>query len=280
MRLTARFHRVAAAAALMAAGLAASAVAADPAATTFRQSCMSCHTIGGGVLVGPDLKNVTARKDRAWLTAFIVNPKAVLDGGDPYALKLKADARGAVMPVIAGMTPQKAAALLDLIEAESKLPKSQFLGLDIGDQPFSKADIELGRQIFTGERALANAGPACISCHQARGLRGLGGGRLGPDLTKVYERMQGRKNLAAWMQAPATPTMGPLFTQSTLTNEEIVPLVAYLEDETRKSGPDPAGPELRFLLMGLGGAAVGLFGADTIWRRRFRGVRKSMIRER
>ena len=280
MRLTARFHRVAAAAALMAAGLAASAVAADPAATTFRQSCMSCHTIGGGVLVGPDLKNVTARKDRAWLTAFIVNPKAVLDGGDPYALKLKADARGAVMPVIAGMTPQKAAALLDLIEAESKLPKSQFLGLDIGDQPFSKADIELGRQIFTGERALANAGPACISCHQARGLRGLGGGRLGPDLTKVYERMQGRKNLAAWMQAPSTPTMGPLFTQSTLTNEEIVPLVAYLEDETRKSGPDPAGPELRFLLMGLGGAAVGLFGADTIWRRRFRGVRKSMIRER
>jgi mono/diheme cytochrome c family protein len=252
--------------------------AADPAATLFRQSCMSCHTIGGGTLVGPDLKNVAQRKDRAWLVSFVANPKAKLDAGDPYALELKQEARGAIMPNIAGMTPAKAAALLDLIEAESKLPKSQFLGLDIGDQPFSRADIELGRQIFTGERGLANGGPACISCHQARGLRGLGGGQLGPDLTKVYERMQGRKNLAAWMQAPATPTMGPLFTNTTLTNEEIVPLVAYFEHEAKTSGPDQTGPQLRFLLMGLGGAALGLLGADSIWRKRFRDVRKSMVR--
>ena len=78
------------------------AVAADPAATLFRQNCMSCHTIGGGTLVGPDLKGVTQRKERAWLTAFIANPKAKLDSGDPYALELKQEARGAVMPVIPG----------------------------------------------------------------------------------------------------------------------------------------------------------------------------------
>jgi cytochrome c2 len=31
----------------------------------FRQNCTSCHTIGGGRLTGPDLKNVTRQKDRA-----------------------------------------------------------------------------------------------------------------------------------------------------------------------------------------------------------------------
>ena len=30
----------------------------------FRQNCVSCHTVGGGRLTGPDLKNVTGRKER------------------------------------------------------------------------------------------------------------------------------------------------------------------------------------------------------------------------
>jgi len=62
---------------------------AQEAVGTFRQSCMSCHTVGGGRLVGPDLKNVEERRDRAWLVGFIMDPKGVLASGDPYALKLK-----------------------------------------------------------------------------------------------------------------------------------------------------------------------------------------------
>jgi mono/diheme cytochrome c family protein len=34
------------------------------AADFFRQNCISCHTVGGGRLTGPDLKNVTQRKER------------------------------------------------------------------------------------------------------------------------------------------------------------------------------------------------------------------------
>jgi cytochrome c2 len=77
--------------ALLAAGLLLPAppAGADETANLFRQSCMSCHTIGGGKLVGPDLKDVEQRKDRAWLADFIVNPKRFLDAGDPYAQKLK-----------------------------------------------------------------------------------------------------------------------------------------------------------------------------------------------
>jgi hypothetical protein len=36
-----------------------------------------CHTIGRGGHVGPDLRGVADRRDRAPLTAFIMNPGAV-----------------------------------------------------------------------------------------------------------------------------------------------------------------------------------------------------------
>jgi len=256
------------------------AAPAQDAAAFFRQNCASCHTIGGGRLVGPDLKNVSQRQEEAWLVDFIVNPQGLLAADDPYALKLKQEAGGAVMPRISTMTPELARRLLDLIQEESQLPESQFKGIDIGDEPFTAADIARGRDYFTGERRLENGGPSCLSCHTAGGLGGLGGGRLGPDLTQAYERLQGRKNLVAWLQAPATETMRPIYLDAALTQEEIVSLVAYLEDEALHGRPDPGHGQLSFLLLGLGGCVLGFVVADVAWRNRFRGVRRALVRDR
>ena len=256
----------------------AGAASANEAEIYFRQNCMSCHTIGGGRLVGPDLKDVSKRADRDWLLKFMVNPKSFFDANDPIALKLKEEARGAVMPNISGLDMAKATSLLALIEAESKLPKSQFIGLNLSDQPFTQADIDNGRRIFNGTKRLANGGAACLSCHAVDDLRTLGGGRLGPDLTKVYERMNGRKNLASWMMAPATPTMRPLFADNAMTNDEIVALVAYLESAARRPPATDDTSTLSFFFLGLGGAVFGFIGVDTIWRKRFRAVRKPMVR--
>ena len=109
----------------------------------FRLNCTSCHTIGGGRLVGPDLHGVTERKDRAWLTRFIVDPQGVIDSGDAYALKLLDEARGAKMTAVPGMTVERAMNLLDLIETESAAEKSQFAGIKISDRPFTADDISL-----------------------------------------------------------------------------------------------------------------------------------------
>ena len=57
--------------------------AQQDASAFFKQNCTSCHTIGGGRLTGPDLKDVTARKDRAWLVQFLQSPKSMIDSGDP-----------------------------------------------------------------------------------------------------------------------------------------------------------------------------------------------------
>src|SRR5690606_13166114 len=111
-----RFFALGAAALLLCA--APSRLQAQETADFFKQNCMSCHTIGGGRLTGPDLKNVSQRKDRDWLIKFMLDPKGVIDSGDPYAQQLLKESRGVVMPAIPLMTRERAGYLLDLIDAE------------------------------------------------------------------------------------------------------------------------------------------------------------------
>lgn len=250
---------------------------AQEAADFFRQNCFSCHTIGGGRLTGPDLKNVAERQERDWLVRFMNNPRGVIDSGDPYAQELLRQARGVVMPSIVGMTPGRASSLLDLIEAESPLEESHFKGLQISDRPFGEQDIALGRQVFVGEKRLVNSGPACLSCHTVKGLGGLSGGRLGPDLTRVFERLGGRRNIRAWLMAPPTPTMQPLFRTHPLDSTEILPLVAFFENSSKQGGEDQSVSILNFFFLGLGGTVIVLAAFDALWKKRFRGVRAALV---
>jgi mono/diheme cytochrome c family protein len=243
----------------------------------FRQNCMNCHTIGGGRLTGPDLKDVEGRKDREWLIGFMMNPKAVLDSGDPYAVKLLEESRNVPMPVLPGLDRGRAENLLDLIAAESKLEESQFKGLQISEEPFTNADRTMGRNIFLGRHRLEGGGTACISCHSMPDMPVLGGGRLGPDLTNVYERLKGRKALSAWLMAPGTETMQPIFKNHPLTSDEINALAAYFEVAASESPVEPSVNRVAFLLMGLLGAAGLVFAFDAVWARRFRGVRRTLV---
>lgn len=258
----------------------ASVAHAQSAADFFRQNCASCHTIGGGRLTGPDLKDVTQRKDRAWLLKFLQDPKAMIDSGDPYAAQLLQDARGVVMPRVQGMNPDLAADLLGLIDAESKLAQSQFGGATVSDRPITSQDIAVGQDLFWGRRALSSGGPACASCHTLGTLGGLGGGQLGPDLTRVYERLGGRKGVGTWLAAPATPTMQAVFKTKPIQPEEILPLLAVVEEAGAAGTPAPGGPSLAFVAFGFGGmvVALGVFGG--VWRDRFRAVRRPLVRGR
>jgi mono/diheme cytochrome c family protein len=269
-------HRTLLTLALAAAGGAIPAAAQD-AAGYFRANCISCHTIGGGRLAGPDLKNVTQRKDREWLVRFLQSPQDMILRSDPYALKLQEEARGVVMPTVQGMSPGRAELLLTMIEAESRLPKSQFAGMQISDRPFTPQDIASGRDIFTGRRRLANGGPPCISCHTFNQAGAFGGGRLGPDLSKVYERLQGRKNMGAWLSAPATPAMSSTFRNAALKPEEILPLIALFENAARAGGEDGRGGLAGFFAAGFGLSAILLALLGAAWRSRLRAVRQPLV---
>jgi mono/diheme cytochrome c family protein len=243
----------------------------------FRQNCISCHTIGGGRLTGPDLKDVTKRQTREWLSKYLMNPRVMIDSGDPYAKKLFEEARNLPMPTPSGITPERAEKLLDLIEAESLLEKSQFKGLQISTAPFTDLDRARGRGIFRGTQRLAAGGTACISCHSLQGVAALGGGRLGPDLTNVYERLKGRAALSAWLLAPGTETMQPIFKNHPLTVEEIQSLVAFFESTTAEPPADSSRGQVTFLLSGLAGAIVGVFFLDAMWKGRFQSVRRTLV---
>jgi mono/diheme cytochrome c family protein len=246
-------------------------VTGQDAAAFFRTNCYSCHTIAGGRLTGPDLKDVTSRKDRPWLLTFILSPKEVLDSGDPYAQQLFKDARGVIMPNVPGINRATAEALLDLIEKESRLEESNFMGLQVSDRPISLQEIETGRRIFRGVQRLSNGGPPCVSCHTVADLGGLGGGRVGPDLTKVFERLGGRRGLSAWLLAPTSPTMSSVFGRHPFNPEEITPVAAFLEDQTKNHSVESPNAQQAALLFGgllVSGLLLSVLG-------RFRGRRLS-----
>jgi protein SCO1/2 len=41
----------------------------------FESRCTSCHTVGGGGRMGPDLAGVTERRDAAWLKRYLKEPE-------------------------------------------------------------------------------------------------------------------------------------------------------------------------------------------------------------
>jgi mono/diheme cytochrome c family protein len=251
------------------------AIAQDSAAY-FQANCASCHTIGGGPMVGPDLQNLEQRKDRAWIEKFLANPQAVIDSGDAYAKKMLADSNGVMMPPMSGLDHEQTEALLDWIAAQSK-GRQPAAAAPAAEPVFTPSDAELGSQLALGTRPLANRGAACISCHALRGTPVLGGGKLGPDLTHEFTRLGGARAATAWLSSPPTPTMKAVYATHALKPDEAHALAAYLESVSKEQGGGAAGAEKIFLLIGLGGCLIALAAMDMIWKRRFHAVRRPLV---
>ncbi len=87
--------------------------------------CKACHTIGGGKLVGPDLKGVTERHSEAWLIKFIQNSQALVQAGDKEAVKVFEENNKIPMPAHS-LTDEQVKGILKYIKAGGKLsPEAQ-----------------------------------------------------------------------------------------------------------------------------------------------------------
>jgi mono/diheme cytochrome c family protein len=237
----------------------------------FQQSCASCHTIGDGPTVGPDLKGVTEIREQDWLLEWIQTPDAMLARGDPLATALLEEYNNIAMPNV-GITEADAFAVIQFMRFESG---------DTAEPPpedgpppvVVEGDPVRGEALFTGLSQLSNEGPACMGCHSISGVGELGGGTLGPDLTEVSARY-GPAGLTAALEGLPFPSMQGVFAEKPLTAEEVADLNAFFL-KTESSGP--AAPNLVFVGIGFGALVFLVALSQLIWRRRLKGVRIPLV---
>jgi protein SCO1/2 len=91
----------------------------DEGARLFKNQCAACHTVGKGDGIGPDLVNVTKRREHCWVGRYIAEPDKMLDEKDPIAVELFAKYKNVRMPNLS-LSPEDVAMLVSYIEKESQ----------------------------------------------------------------------------------------------------------------------------------------------------------------
>lgn len=237
--------------------------------TLFEQKCAACHTIGGGALVGPDLKGVASRRDPNWLAQWIAAPDKMIAAGDPIAAQILKQYNNVAMPNL-GLSSTQVQAVIAYIAAQSGQAAPS-----PGAPNLPPGDASRGRQLFVGLSHQQNDGPPCYSCHNVAGIAPLGGGAMGPDLTAAVAKYGGATGMAAVLGNIPFPTMQPIFANRPLTPQEQADLIAFLQTASQQQ---PA----NYLPAVLGLTVIGLLGVGVlvqlVWWRRLRNVRRSLVR--
>jgi mono/diheme cytochrome c family protein len=199
----------------------------------FSRQCSSCHTIGKGDLVGPDLNGVTGRRDRAWLARFIRSSREVVESGDPVATLLFERYKRQRMP-----DHDFTAAQIDtLLEYVSTFKAAADPAAARAADASTPADVRHGFDLFVGRARLTTRAP-CGACHSIR--HPLAGwttamATFAPELSLVYEQYHD-KPLAAFFRAPCWPRLPDAPLTNPLTPDESFALRAFLRDAARHAG--------------------------------------------
>lgn len=238
---------------------------ADEGEALFQEKCSGCHTIGGGVLVGPDLEGAVDRRGGPDATAaFIVDPS------------------GTAMPNL-GITADQAAAIVAFLSASGAPPETtpaetaptETAPTETAPAP-GTGDADRGKNLFEGRSDLDGGGPECLSCHSVAGIGALGGGALGPDLTGSYAKYNGETGLVASLTTVAFPTMQPVYAGAPITEQEARDLAAFLAEAPQATRP--GGSAWKLFVLSLGGVAAFSAFALLVWRSRLAGVRRPLLR--
>ena len=211
---------------------------ADAGKELFEAKCTSCHTIGGGDGVGPDLKGVGSRRSSDWLLGVITEPDQLTVRKDPAQLALTKK-YGMEMPnlgirredaVKIAAFLQAGAAPASLKEGATAIPTATGPPAEVkkeGTLP-TKELLSRGRALFTGKEPFAQGGAPCVSCHNLR-YPGINGGTLAANLTGLYTKM-GESGVRGVLKGLSFPVMKNIYAQRPLNDDEATALVALFKD--------------------------------------------------
>ncbi|MCC6220359.1 MAG: c-type cytochrome [Deltaproteobacteria bacterium] len=247
--------------------------------------CVGCHSIGGGRLVGPDLKGVLDRRDEQWLVSFVKSPKTMIDSGDATAKALLAEYNNVLMPD-ASITEEQIRSILDYIKTSSGSADggAQSQGsagavkaeVSSATREFSKEDVAKGQMLFQGITRFANAGPSCTSCHDAQSEAVTGGAVLAKDLTTAFSRLGGEVALTSIIKSAPFPVMKAAYVNNSLSEQEVTHLVAFLKHvDSQATNQRPKAYGMRLFFGGIFGAVVLLGFYSLVWC----GRKKKMVNE-
>ena len=240
----------------------------------FKQNCAVCHQMGTR-LVGPDLTGVNEKRSEEWLIKFIASSETLIRSGDKDAEAVYKEFNLLAMPDHPNLSVADIKAVIAYIGERSKEIRSQpvssanSLVLPAKDTiHYTEADIKAGKELFTGERMLANGGISCLACHQVAYFEVPGGGLLAKDLTNVYSRM-GDGGVRAILKSPPFPAMARAFKDHDLTEEEIMQLTAFFSHSDNENVTQSINSGNRiFYIGGISGLSGLLIMISLFWSKR------------
>jgi mono/diheme cytochrome c family protein len=256
---------------------------AQDGATLFADNCAVCHTVGQGTLVGPDLANVQMRREKTWINSFIRGSSIMIKNGDQTAVAIFAKFNNTVMPDQDFFSDAEIDAILAYIESTSpefvaetkdtskkvepeKPVEPAVVGRSVEEA--TEEDIARGRLLFSGQTRLESGGPSCLSCHNVRDDRLIGGGLLAKDLTQVFSRLN-ENGIKGMLSNPPFPAMRKAYENHPINSDEAFLLTAFLKSaDLEQYYQHDRDYQARFLFSGLGGLAVLLILFSLIWRKR------------
>lgn len=213
---------------------------ADEGQDLYNKSCVACHTIGKGRLVGPDLINISEQRSQEWLVAFIKSSQTLIKSGDPEAVAIFEEYNQMPMPDN-DFTDAQTLAVIEYIKRTSAGTEASGQTADAKDllSEATAENVSSGALLFTGEKRLTNGGSACNSCHNVQDAQTFSNGTLAKDLTTSWEIM-GSAGVAAIIKSPPFPLMTVAYQNHPVTEQEVLDLTAYLKSVSESSGDQAA----------------------------------------
>ena len=246
----------------------------------FIESCAACHSIGGGRLVGPDLKGVNDKRPEDWLIKFTKSSQTLVKSGDKTAVALFEEFNKIPMPDQALSDEQiKEGAGSHQGDrrrhggGQGKPQPSRAAAAPVAEaQP---GEIQLGQDPFEGKVRFTNGGPSCNACHHVTSDTLLGGGLLPAELSLSVSAHGPCGGPRCYRKFSFPGDAGRLRRKAILTGKEINALVGFLQHVDKEHARQmPKEWGWRMFSAGAGGVVV-LLGIFSLAGRR----RKETVRE-
>ncbi|MDH5590016.1 MAG: c-type cytochrome [Gemmatimonadota bacterium] len=185
---------------------------ATPGQAIFERSCFACHTIGGGDLVGPDLKDVHQRREHDWLVRWIQDPLGMAQT-DPIGIELLAQYKVPMAPNF--LTEEEIELVLEYITAVSDGTLTTAAVEDEGPVELSEERFAEAQEIYFNR---------CAGCHGT-----LRAGATGPNIQPEITTQRGTAVLKATLTHGLPGGMPAWGDAGILTDAQIDLMARYVQ---------------------------------------------------